>query len=585
MDALLSKIAVLREVKLFKDLTLDVLQEIAHKIQRRKITRGEVIFTEGDVPYGLYIISLGEVAIQKGKTRLAVLKEHDFFGEGGLLNNDPRSATATAESDCVLLYLDNETFNSLIVSYPEILSMVIHKVIHDLEESDDPGRFLKSQNFYESVIAKNEAITSKTLNDQPAEVKEVFEIIRKAPLFKGLPDNALLPFAKTTKWKKAKKGEVIFSKGDESDYMYVISKGSVFIKKGNKEISLLNGHDFFGEAGIATNQPRMASAIAVEDSIFLQISKESFKEIISNYPSIARSVLFKIVSYHYPNYQLQDQDTLFQIEKLLPKPSHTLLDPQLFFESLGLTKSKAITVLDLYQVVKSDLTYHISEIGLQQDETNKPPAINKTKETPPSDTPLNHIEIEGIWDEKGKFVTNWTCLEIPVMEATEDSLAYYGAKVLSTGEAFKFTEENFPIWNVMIGEEYLNNFIMTEKGGGISLECQMDKPHFLMPANSQAHGYYILAKRILPNDPLEKKSKYRFTAFKIPYGKALYIYPGAIHCDTALQGNWLIGCANAKKSSSVVMRTQEDKMVTLHFTSSSLIQKNVFISIYGDKEP
>ncbi len=581
MDELLSKIAILRQVSLFKELTLDVLQEIACKLSLKKMIEGETIFATGDFSHEFYIISSGEILLQKSKNEPLILKENDSCGESGLLNEDPRLATATCKTEGTLLHLNRETFNSLIITYPEILSQVTKRVIYDLEQSNEPGRFFKSQRVHESVMNKTEKNISQAISNESPEVKTIFEALREAPLFKGLPDEALTPIARMTQWKKANKGDIIFSKDDESDYMYIIFKGSVFIKKGNKEISLLNGHDFFGEAGIVTNQPRMASAIAVEDCLFLQISKESFKTIISKYPSFARSILFKILSYHYPNYQLQDQDTLFQIEKLLPGPDHTL-DPKLFFESLELNKSKSLTVIDLYKTIKSDHSYYIDEKGLKE---NKPedsdvPILGSEECKAPKLAP-NHVEVEANWssnlDGNGKFIMQSDHLEIPVIEATKDSLAYYGGVLLNSKEAFTLSEEDFPIWNILIGEKYLNNFILTEKGGGMSFECQMDKPHFHMPASKESHGYYILGKK---TGSKEKTNRYHFTAFKIPFGKAVYTYPGAIHCDVGLQGNWLIGCTHAKKSFSAVVKTNKDQIVNIHFTSEHLAQKSIFITIH-----
>ncbi|MBS0628458.1 MAG: cyclic nucleotide-binding domain-containing protein, partial [Verrucomicrobia bacterium] len=284
MDELIGKIAVLRETNLFKEVTLDVLQEMAYRIQRKKMKQGEVIFNEGDVPLGFYIVSSGEVILKKGGNLLATLKESEFFGESGLLSNNPRLATAIAGKNCTLLYLNNEIFNNLIRNYPEILSIFMQKVIHDLEQTDEPTRFIKSHNFYETAVAQASKILPRISEDKSPEFKEKFHALREMDLFKGLTDEALTPIVEMTQWKTAKKGEVIFSKEDVPDYMYIIFKGSVIVKKGKEELSLLNGHDFFGEAGVVSNQPRMASVIAVEDSLFLRISKESFKTIIAAYP-------------------------------------------------------------------------------------------------------------------------------------------------------------------------------------------------------------------------------------------------------------------------------------------------------------
>ena len=69
-------------------------------MQTRHIPAGETIFSEGDASNEAYIIRAGRVEILKQSSerqvRLAVLGEGDVFGEMGLLDERPRSATAHA---------------------------------------------------------------------------------------------------------------------------------------------------------------------------------------------------------------------------------------------------------------------------------------------------------------------------------------------------------------------------------------------------------------------------------------------------------------------------------------------------------
>jgi hypothetical protein len=235
-------------------------------------------------------------------------------------------------------------------------------------------------------------------------------------------------------------------------------------------------------------------------------------------------------------------------------------------------------VLDLYRTLKTDNIYYIDKKGIQEksaSDTDLP--IHSFEEEPSSEMPPKHIEVEGLVNKDLKLTTELKKIDIPVVEATEESLAYYGAELINSKETFACLEDDFPVWNILVGEEYLDNFIMTEEGGGgMSLEFQMDKPHFHMPVSKESHGYYILGKKI---DSKKKTSLYRLTAFKIPQGKAVYTYPGVIHCSTALKGNWLIGCTNTKKASSVSLRTDTNKILDIAFVLSSLIQNNIFITI------
>ena len=68
----------------------------------------------------MYIIFSGEIRIHKGKTTLAVLHEKEVFGELSLLDAETRSASATANTDCVLFKIDQEPFYELIDTRPEV---------------------------------------------------------------------------------------------------------------------------------------------------------------------------------------------------------------------------------------------------------------------------------------------------------------------------------------------------------------------------------------------------------------------------------------------------------------------------------
>lgn len=135
MNDTIHKLVVLREVKLFEKLTGDILYTIAEEAQWREVARGEVIFSEGDPPDGLYIVASGTVLISaKGKT-LAELKEYGFFGEAGVINDTPRLATAVALTEGTLIYIDQATCDDMINEFPEILKAITTALISYLQKN------------------------------------------------------------------------------------------------------------------------------------------------------------------------------------------------------------------------------------------------------------------------------------------------------------------------------------------------------------------------------------------------------------------------------------------------------------------
>jgi len=91
------------------------------------------VIKEGDLGDCAYIVDAGSLEVSKindqnNKQVLGRLKENDIFGELGLIDGLPRSATVTALEDCTIKVLTKDSFNSLAKNRPEAL-MPIFKVL------------------------------------------------------------------------------------------------------------------------------------------------------------------------------------------------------------------------------------------------------------------------------------------------------------------------------------------------------------------------------------------------------------------------------------------------------------------------
>ncbi len=91
-------------------------------MQMREFAAGQVIFLEGDPSEEAYVIRSGRVEILKnaasGAVRLSVLGEGDVFGEMGLLDERPRSATARATEPVVASAISRAEFTRQLLFEP-----------------------------------------------------------------------------------------------------------------------------------------------------------------------------------------------------------------------------------------------------------------------------------------------------------------------------------------------------------------------------------------------------------------------------------------------------------------------------------
>ena len=125
----------LNQVELFKHISADHIKMLVKPLQLRKYDQGEDIIQEGQEGKSIFILLEGRVAITKKMTLLtnqsdtsqldkALIKlkhtDYAFFGEMAICGEgEVRSATVTAESECVLGELNAEHIQKLVTSHPE----------------------------------------------------------------------------------------------------------------------------------------------------------------------------------------------------------------------------------------------------------------------------------------------------------------------------------------------------------------------------------------------------------------------------------------------------------------------------------
>ena len=99
------------------------LRELEQTAQLRLYKAGRNVFQEGDPGDGLYLIAEGAVQItclvgQDQRRVLSRLTKGDFFGEMAVLDEQPRSATATAETDAKLHFIAREDLLRVLAESP-----------------------------------------------------------------------------------------------------------------------------------------------------------------------------------------------------------------------------------------------------------------------------------------------------------------------------------------------------------------------------------------------------------------------------------------------------------------------------------
>jgi putative ABC transport system ATP-binding protein len=102
----------LKGVDLFKTLTPTELTHVAERMTKRHYLPGDVVIRQGDIGHELFLISDGDVKVERSGREVARLGPGEFFGELALLSGNPRNATVIAADPLETYVLGESDFRS-----------------------------------------------------------------------------------------------------------------------------------------------------------------------------------------------------------------------------------------------------------------------------------------------------------------------------------------------------------------------------------------------------------------------------------------------------------------------------------------
>jgi len=136
------KRVILRDHYLFGKLTPQHIDRLSTCIVTKAVKRGTNIFAKGDPGTSLCAIGAGTVRISvpsvEGKDAVFnVLGKGEIFGEIALLDGHPRTADATAVTDCELFVIERRDFLPLMREEPEIALRLIEILCSKLRRTTE----------------------------------------------------------------------------------------------------------------------------------------------------------------------------------------------------------------------------------------------------------------------------------------------------------------------------------------------------------------------------------------------------------------------------------------------------------------
>jgi ABC-type bacteriocin/lantibiotic exporter with double-glycine peptidase domain/CRP-like cAMP-binding protein len=225
---------------------------------------GEELVREGEPADAFYLLVSGRARVLargqggEGEITLNRLNAGDTFGERGLLEGSPRTATVRASGAVQALRVRREQFEALVAQHPALQQdlelHVARQRSRDVLRLSSPLRDLPPQTL-EAVIAALEPLT-------------------------------------------ARRGEVVVREGEASNAMFIVREGRFRayrqVADGRADVTYLRRGDVFGERGVLLSEPRTQTIEAASDAELLRLPRAAFDRLSTEAPEF-RALIESIV--------------------------------------------------------------------------------------------------------------------------------------------------------------------------------------------------------------------------------------------------------------------------------------------------
>jgi CRP-like cAMP-binding protein len=288
--------ACLGSVDLFRDLPRRDLKRVARLAEARSCRNGRAVVKAGSSSDGgaWYAIVDGRVRVETPSGHTRMMEASESFGELGLLDRAPRSATVTAEGDVRLACIKGPAFRALLRQDAQIAAGVLRSlvaIVRDIqaersEGADEAGRLAGGERWLQDEFGEDRSL----LRD------EAVQLLAAVPLFEALPKRHLRRIARQVQLHTHPDGSVVVQKGAERAwYFHIIAGGSARLTTAAGARTLGPG-GYFGELALIDGAPRTAEIVADGTLTTLQLSSGPFGQLLREEPAVTLGLIQGVVN-------------------------------------------------------------------------------------------------------------------------------------------------------------------------------------------------------------------------------------------------------------------------------------------------
>jgi len=229
---------------LFREVPADALNDLAGRVHLRSFSAGQPIVRQGDRATAFWVIRKGTLEVVEenhdtGESRvIRTLERGESFGELGLIEGTPRTATVRSVGESQLFEVEKGTFDRLLADTVEApqLSPTLHQL---------------------------------------AELGEL-------PSFAHLGADQLLDVLAHGEWVNLAPGEVLMEQGQPGEAFYAIGAGQVEVLVDGEPVRTVGRGGYVGELALLFDMPRTATVRAVTPVRAFRLDREGFDRLVAD---------------------------------------------------------------------------------------------------------------------------------------------------------------------------------------------------------------------------------------------------------------------------------------------------------------
>lgn len=133
------RVLLLQNVDLLSAARTEDLAVLASIAEEVLCPEGAVVFEEGQLADGLYVVIRGELVLSRDGEELDRLGDGSALGAWDLLEGSARVFSTHAATETLLLCVDRQDFQDLLLDYPELGQSILRALVRRFRRLVEPS--------------------------------------------------------------------------------------------------------------------------------------------------------------------------------------------------------------------------------------------------------------------------------------------------------------------------------------------------------------------------------------------------------------------------------------------------------------